>query len=43
VLRRIRSDPRYRPRNLPKELIQQICDMPDVALGAIVTVPGSDG
>jgi uncharacterized protein (DUF2235 family) len=42
VLRRLRSDPKYRPRNLPDDLIQQIRNLPDVAPGATLTVPGSN-
>jgi uncharacterized protein (DUF2235 family) len=42
VLRRLRRDPKYRPRNLPDNLIRKICDLPYVAPGATVTVPGSN-
>jgi uncharacterized protein (DUF2235 family) len=42
VLRRLRTDPRYRPRNLPGDLIQKIRNLSDVAPGATMTVPGSE-
>ena len=43
VLRRIRADKKYRPRNLPPDLVQRILELADVTPGTTVTVPGGEG